>query len=157
MTAMELRVRRAVVADVGLLGPRLRAMDVREVEAVTAMPPAAALALGIETSKPCFAVVDADDQPVAIFGVQPAGRGAGTVWLLGSDELVQRPLLFLRESRHWLKRLHQSYPVLRAVADARNEVHLRWLAWCGFVHRRTLPSYGRQRIPFCEFESRADR
>lgn len=154
---MELRVRRAAVADAASLGPRLRAMDAREVEAVTALPPTAALVLGIETSKPCYAVVDADDRPVAIFGVQPAGRGAGTVWLLGSDELVQRPLAFLRQSRYWLNTLHRSYRIMRAVADARNEVHLRWLAWCGFVHCRTLPTNGRERIPFCEFESRVAR
>jgi hypothetical protein len=153
MIAADVQIRRALPADAALLAPRLRHADAREIEAVTSLSHAAALAAGVGASKPCYTVVTQGDHPIGIFGVQPAGSNTGRVWLLGSEDLVESPLLFLRKSRRGLARLHQSYATLRAVADARNEVHLRWLAWCGFVHHRVLASYGRQRLPFYEMIS----
>ncbi len=153
MIAADVQVRRAVCADADLLAPRLRHADACQIEAVTSLSHAAALAAGVGASRPCYTIVTQGDHPIGLFGVQPAGRSIGTVWLLGSEELVESPLLFLRKSRRWLARLHQSCATLRAVADARNEVHLRWLAWCGFAHHRALPSYGRQRLPFYEMIS----
>jgi hypothetical protein len=151
MIAADVQVRRAVCADADLLAPRLRHADAREIEAVTSLSHAAALAAGVGASRPCYTIVTQGDHPIGLFGVQPAGRSIGTVWLLGSEELVESPLLFLRKSRRWLARLHQSCATLRAVADARNEVHLRWLA-CGFAHHRA-PSAGRP-LPFYDDPSR---
>lgn len=147
-----MRVRPARADDAGALAPRLRAADLREIQAVTRQSPLEVLLGGIAASDPCDAVVDGDDRPLAVFGVVPGeDRDTGVIWLLGSDELVERPFAFLRRSRAAIDALLGRYRTLWNVVDARNEVHVRWLRWCGFVIRRTIDDYGVERRPFYEF------
>jgi len=135
-----LAVRAAGTRDAEALAPRLRAADLREVAAATGQRPLDVLARGVASSDPALAAV-------------PDGEGSGVVWLLGSDELVRRPAFFLRTSRRWLERLHERYRRLWNFVDARNEVHLRWLRWCGFSVIRTVAEHGIEGRPFHEVES----
>jgi hypothetical protein len=108
-------------------------------------------------SDPCYAVVDGRDEPLALFGVAPdlRSREIGLVWMLGSDELSRYPLYVLRNSRAWIDRLHERYPVLWNCVDTRNTTHIRWLRWCGFKLVRLIEQYGVERRPFYEFERAA--
>lgn len=147
-----IRVRPARPDDAAALAPRLRAADLQEIHAVTLQTPHEVLLGGIACSDPCHTVVDDDDRPLAVFGVVPGqDAGTGVIWLLGSDELVSRPRTFLKSSRAWIGTLLERYHTLSNVIDARNEVHVRWLRWCGFEIGRTIENHGVERRPFHEF------
>jgi len=58
---------------------------------------------------------------------------------------------FLKESKAQLAKLHEQYPVLFNVVDARNEVHVRWLRYMGFTFIRKHPNWGPEGRLFYEF------
>ncbi|MFY0576309.1 hypothetical protein ACN28S_19855 [Cystobacter fuscus] len=148
-----LTVRPARPTDAALLAPRLREADLLEIAAVTTEKPVELLERSIRCSVPCHAVLDEQGLLLALFGAAPDGRKpeAGLVWLLGSDELEKHAVTFLRQGLYWIERLHEHYSVLGNWIDARNEVHIRWLRWCGFqlIHRDE--SHGVQQRSFYEF------
>ncbi len=146
-----IRARPARPEDAAALAPLLRAADRREIEAADGLDPALVLAEGIAGSDPCHAVVDGD-RILALFGVTPSADDpeVGMVWLLGSDELVARGTLVARRSRAYLALWHQRYRVLWNMVDARNEVHLRWLRWCGFTVVGRVEHHGAEQRPFYE-------
>jgi len=136
-------------ADAGALAPRLRAADLREIDAATGERALDAIERCTRSSDPCLSVVDG--QVIAVFGVVPDGPERGIVWMVGSDEIASRAIPFARIMRPWVGRLQERYRILWNFADARNEVHLRWIRWCGFTIHRTLEAHGVGRVPFCEF------
>lgn len=126
----------------------MRAEDRREVRDGAGMEPLDALlhSLGGEayTARDGAGVI-------LMFGTYPTDvPDTGLVWLLGTERLVDKQTEFLRRCRHVLDILHRRYPLLVNYADARNEVHLRWLRWCGFKVLRTVPVAGAAGIPFHE-------
>ena len=151
-----LRVRSARSADVSRLAPKLRQADREEIRAATGEAPGEVLERGFYCSDPCYSIVDGCDEPLALFGVVPKDGGAGIVWLLGSDELLAYPVAFSRLSRSWIDRLHERYSVLWNRVDARNQVHVRWLQWCGFTIHRTIAAFGVECRPFHEFSRGRD-
>lgn len=129
-----LSIRRSVWSDVSTLASDLRAADRAELAALGTTPPES-LADGYLQSTPPYTAVDADQVPVAMFGVVPLRPQVGAIWLLGTDRLVEGPnrVSFLRLSRKWVPALQRGYEVLTNLVDKRNTVHLRWLEWCGFA------------------------
>jgi hypothetical protein len=152
-----LTVRPSQIEDAELLAPRLRQADLQEIEAARGEDPFTILCYGIEISNPCFTVVDSSLQPVAIFGIVPDSKNSrvGLIWLLASDDLLAYSIFFLRNSRRWIKRLLEDYDLLWNYVDARNELHIRWIEWCGFTLIRKLDNYGVGQLPFYEFEIKA--
>lgn len=140
--------------DADRLAGKLRQVDRREIQAATGEEPVLMLRQGISWSDPCYTIMTVTDQPVAMFGVVPDSHtpDLGRIWLLGSDELVGYSHTFLRHSRKWIEKLHERYFTLWNYVDARNEVHIRWLKWCGFILLRRIEEYGVERRPFYEFE-----
>lgn len=151
---MMLRVRSGLPRDIDRLSKRLRAADLQEIQAVTGEDSRKALEQGMAWSDPCLVVADPQDRSLALFGVvpDPGQADVGRVWLLGTDDLVSYSHAFLRNSRKWIEKLHERYPTLWNYVDARNEVHIRWLKWCGFTFLRRIEEYGVERRPFYEFE-----
>ncbi len=145
-----LAVRLGLPGDAAALTPRLRVEDIHEIEAATGEEPLAAVERCCAASDPCCAITT-DDRVIALFGVVPDGPDKGIVWLVGSDEIASRPFTFARASRVWVDRLHERYQILWNYADARNEVHLRWLRFCGFTIHRRVDQHGAGRRPFYEF------
>jgi hypothetical protein len=144
-------VRPAEPGDAEALAPRLRAADLREIEAAVGMAPGPMLRHGVRTSNPCYAVVE-DGQVLALFGAIPSARRpeTGVVWLLGSEELAAHASFIVRSSKAWIAKLHERYRVLGNYVDARNEVHVRWLRWCGFTFVRRIERFGVIGLPFYE-------
>jgi len=143
----------AVIGHAEQLAGRLRKADLREIEAAAGEEPLAVLTNGIACSDPCYTVSDGC-HPLAIFGVVPDAciEGVGRIWFLGADDLRNHSFTFIRHSRRWVARLHERYPVLWNYIDARNDLHIRWLRWCGFTLLRRIEDYGVARLPFYEFE-----
>jgi hypothetical protein len=151
---MMLKVRAANMEDADKLAPVLRSGDIEEIKAAASEMPLDVLKQGIVCSDPCYTIVGIDDSPLALFGViaDSEKTNVGRIWLLGSDSLVQYSYTFLRNSRQWIEKLHERYSTLWNYVDARNEVHIRWLKWCGFTFLRRIEEYGVERRPFYEFE-----
>jgi hypothetical protein len=149
-----LNIRQALLDDAVHLAPKLRIADKQEIQAATGEEPFVALKRSIYSSHPCYAVVDEFDCVIALFGVIPDINNAdvGSIWLLGSCALTAYPLYFLKHCKHWVDKLQEDYSILWNYIDARNEVHIRWLKWCGFTILNLVEDYGVEKRPFYEFE-----
>lgn len=148
-------VRLATLEDAYSLAPRLRKQDVAEIAAYTGEDPFTALRDGLMFSTVCNALVR-NGKPIAMGGVGPLPipgvKGVGAVWLLGSDEIADIQVEFLRMSRGWVDAMHGSdYPLLMNFVDARNARHIKWLKWCGFTFLRKHAEFGVAKKPFYEF------
>jgi hypothetical protein len=136
------------------LAPRLRKADLDELKAASSQAPIDILRTGAYYSVPSVTIIGNTGEVAGMFGVVPQKDGSGVIWLLGSDELVQRPLSrqFIKECRVHLKWLGVNYTYLHNVIDERNIVHKRWLEWLGFEFTKRIPEYGVERRPFLEFK-----
>ncbi|MDQ3684467.1 MAG: hypothetical protein M3430_02535 [Acidobacteriota bacterium] len=148
------QVRLAKPEDAAALATRLRVADREEIKAAVGEEPRVVLERSVSWSDPCCAVVNGEAAPIALFGAVPEANDPdlGIVWLLASDELIKHHFFVARNSRAWVAELHQRYRVLWNCVDARNEVHIRWLKWCGFKFLRLIEKYGVEQRPFYEFE-----
>ena len=139
-------IRKTIFEDIDFLAPRLRYEDKRELLESTGLNPYQALTNGYNSSDICLTIVDTKDIPVGIFGV----TGEGAIWLLATPEIKRIRFSFLRESRKVVNLLNHKYKLLWNFVDCRNELHLRWLKWCGFKFLRKI-NYGVNQKHFYEF------
>ena len=138
-------VRESVKADQAYLASRRREADQVELDAhnVTAE---LALGMGFMFSQPCL-TIEHEGKPIGMFGVTPVDGvdEVGQVWLLGSDEINNIRVQFLKESKRWLEEISKDYEMLCNVVHEGNTLHHRWLKFLGF---RFLSA---NRHPFFEF------
>jgi hypothetical protein len=149
-----LRQRSARFADAMALAPRLRFADAREIATMWGLGAKTGLVACLLHSDRAFAVVDGQDELVALWGVSDAdiqALRAGVPWLLGSDRLFAQRRALVALSRHWLELLLAEYDVLTNVTDEANIAHRRWLGWCGFKELRRHGCYGAGKRPCVEF------
>ena len=139
-------IRKTIPKDIDFLAPRLRYEDKREILDSTGLNPYQALAECFNCSEISLTIVDTKNIPVGIFGVSEDGA----IWLLATPDIKRIRFSFLRESRKVVNLLNHKYKVLWNFVDCRNELHLRWLKWCGFTFLRKL-NYGVNQKPFYEF------
>ena len=117
--------------DVCELAPNLRFEDKREVNTL-GKTSEQSLLTGYLLGRVCRSIINNYGQVVGMYGVVPADSKTGLVWMLGSDKLkkIKRP--FLRESRTEVNGMNTLFPHLWNIIDSRNEMHLKWIKWCGF-------------------------
>lgn len=134
------------------LAPRLRMADLQEIQASSGLDIEVSLREGAEQSAPSCTIIGNNGFVAGMFGVVPEGE-FGRVWLLGSDELVTKPLSrqFLRECKNFLEVMGRPYLAIGNQIDERNTLHIRWLKWMGFTFINRIPEYGVERRPFLEF------
>jgi hypothetical protein len=90
--------------------------------------------------------------PVGLLGVGKSMiEGAGSIWLLATDDIEKYQITFLRHSKKVLKELQQDYLALHNYVDARNSLHIKWLKWMGFTFINKLDRFGVEQRPFYEF------
>ena len=118
--------------DVVSLAPNLRYEDVREVETLGRTSEQSLLS-GYLYGKMCRSIIDKHGQVVGMYGVVPADDKTGLVWMLGSKGLKKIATAFLKESRTEVNGMNTLFPHLWNIIDSRNELHLKWLKWCGFT------------------------
>jgi len=139
-------IRKTISEDIDYLAPRLRYEDKREILDSVGQNPYQALRDGFNNSQICLTIVDDKDIPVGMFGV----GSEGNIWLLASPEIKRIRFSFLRESKKVVNLLNKKYQILWNYVDCRNNLHLRWLKWCGFSFLRKI-NYGVNQKPFYEF------
>ena len=125
--------RKSILADVLKLKDNLRYEDKREVETL-GHTPEQALGYAYLSSTICRSIMNNYDQVVGMYGVVPVTESeiSGIVWMLGSNGLLKIKTSFLKESRTEVDGMNTLYPHLCNLIDSRNEVHLKWIKWCGF-------------------------
>ena len=138
--------RLTTIEDLKFLAPRLRYEDKREILDSTGLNPYQAVSECFNSSEICLTIVDTKNIPVGIFGVTEDGA----IWLLATPEINRIRFSFLRESRKVVNLLNQKYKILWNYVDCRNDLHLRWLKWCGFSFLRKI-NHGVNQKPFYEF------
>ncbi len=143
---------RATAADVGCLGPRLRAADVEEIRAASGLAPDEALRRSFAFSTHVWVVRDLSERPIALWGVGPLSlvAGRGCPWLLAADAFEALGTDVARLSRPLLAGMRDHYPHLENRVDARHAKSVRWLSWLGFAIEPATP-WGVEGRPFHRF------
>ena len=134
------------------LGPRLRKGDIGEIKAASGGDPEEVLMLSVAMSPKSWAWLH-KGRVMAIFGVagDPNRPGVGIPWLLASKGVSRHRIFFVRQSRAYVAKMLEAFPVLENWVDCRNTASIQWLAWCGFALTKVEPFFGAQRLPFIRF------
>lgn len=137
-------IRKATVDDALFLAERLREEDVKEIQAASGFEPLHALLLGLAGASDPW-TLHYKGTPAAMMGANPGFTpGVGYIWLLATPLLVEKGRIFLKYCRQGCAIVHETYPFLWTLTDARNEVHLKWLQWMGFNKIKDHPNYGHE-------------
>lgn len=113
----------------------LRPDDRREMIALDpAMPENMCIDRSVAVSEWSQTVVEiATGRPVAIFGVaKNPGCDLWHPWMHATTLIMDHRFEFLRRCRTVVNTLMEFYSPMFNVVDARNNLHLKWLHWCGF-------------------------
>ena len=135
--------------DIKYLAPRLRQEDKQEILAGSGLLPYEALHIGFKNAVIVFTIFNPKNKPVGIFGVDDVGNGIGAIWLLATKDLAKIQIAFLKQCREVVKFLNTKYKILWNFVDCRNQLHIKWLKWCGFKFLRKT-NYGVLQKPFYE-------
>ena len=135
--------------DIKYLAPRLRKIDKQEILAGSGLIPYEALLKGFKNSAIVFTIFNSKNKPVGIFGVDDCGNGVGGIWLLATKDLTKIQIAFLKQCREVIQFLNTKYKILWNFVDCRNQLHIKWLKWCGFKFIRKT-NYGVLQKPFYE-------
>ena len=141
--------RLSTLEDIKYLAPRLRRTDKEEILAGIGATPYHALLIGYFECAVVFTIVNPKNKPVAIFGINDVGNNVGAIWLLATDKLKDIQFPFLRENKKVIDFLNTKYKILWNFVDCRNQLHIKWLKWCGFkfINKK---QYGVLQKPFYE-------
>ena len=142
--------RLSTLEDIKYLAPRLRKSDKEEILASVGLTPYEAMMIGYLENVIVFTIVNKNNEPVAIFGINDVGNNVGAIWLLATDKLKDIQYTFLRENKKVIDFLNTKYKILWNFVDCRNSLHIRWLKWCGFKFINKQ-NYGVLNKPFYEF------
>jgi hypothetical protein len=146
--------RPATVQDAIFVAANLRSEDRAECLAASGIPPEMSLPAVAGLAE---AIVAPDGEVIGLCGVMPTPiPGNGTVWMLGTTSVAKYSKLFIRAGKVWLEQKHQRYARLGNVVDARNMLHVRWLAAMGFKFTQVI-IHGPQSLPFIQFERTTKR
>ncbi len=149
---MEWSVRKATEDDVRHIAPRLREADKKELMASCGEDPEKHLLDSLKLPSMGTWVGVKNDKPEIIFGVvQSACREIGFPWMVCTDELKKSPREFIIKCKRWVEGFSKNYPLLLNFVHAENELHIRWLKWCGFEFIELHEEYGVGKEPFWEF------
>ncbi len=135
--------------DIKYLAPRLRQEDKQEILAGSGLTPYEALLIGFKNSVVVFTIFNPKNKPVGIFGINNYEKDIGVIWLLATKDLAKIQIAFLKQCREVVKFLNTKYKILWNFVDCRNQLHIKWLKWCGFKFLRKT-NYGVLQKPFYE-------
>ena len=141
------------IADVASF---MRQADIDEIKAATGSTPEQALDYSFRMSDFCFAGCVAG-RAIGMYGVGTINvlNNTGAPWLLGTEEILQHKISFLRQSKQHLMQLSGQYIELKNMVDDRNTLSKLWLKWLGFTLSEPVIA-GLEQRPFRHFSMRFD-
>ena len=143
-------VRIATAGDIQAVAADMRTLDKEEVWASSGFTPEEALRFSLDASRITWCLED-DLGPVALFGVGHIEGAIGSPWYLANNRHDLHRAYFARRTHDVLYVMHQYYPQLHQIVDARHYDSIRWLLWAGFEIRGVLAAHGHERRPFIFF------
>lgn len=127
-------IRPATQSDMLRIAPLLREADKNEIAAASGRTPEAALLNALSLPGECWHVSEQKSgDPILVCGLIPFTDLTAAVWMLATPILSAHGLPFLRACRGWVDEWNAQYPLLFNSVDARNDLHIRWLRWLGFI------------------------
>jgi hypothetical protein len=148
--AIRAYTRKAKKKDCKRLAKVMRESDKKEVMASHGHSPLKALLNSYSSSEFCESIIY-KGEVVGMCGVSKIDGLTGSPWLLGSDKLIDTPIIkwsFMVESKGWIKRVQKKHPMLVNYVHAGNKASLVWLKHLGFTFIRKV-YFSKQ--PFYEF------
>lgn len=136
------------------IAENLRPADLAEMRASgsTEEDPFWVLVESWDASVASWLIVDSSGLPIGIFGVAAhLVSGVGIAWLMGTEGVEREALSIARQTRRYVERLQEFFPVLWANVDARNELSMKWLEWAGFTISDANGSFGPEKRLFLQF------
>lgn len=97
-----------------------------------------------------YVIFNANGENVALAGCDDVGKMQGLVWLIATPEIMNHQIEFLKYSKAWIDEVARPFRLIGNIVDARNEVHLKWLQWCGFTFLKDHDVRGHRYIEFCK-------
>lgn len=136
-------VKPAEAWHIPIVAQDMRDADRLEVLASHGMTPQEALEECIKQSDIAFTGFDKKGVPMLMFGAGSESilDPVGIPWMLTAENIYSMQMEFLRVSRYYVFMLRKRYPLLENYVDARYDMAVRWLAWCGFTIHEPEP-YG---------------
>ena len=129
-----LEVRPATRADVISLAPRLREADLEEAAALN-LDPFLSLIHSMQAEGAETQAIVKGELVIGLFGYVPyvaeEDGECAVVWAVGSPEVEDHPIGILKISKRWTEEFQKKFDTLTNLIDSRNELHLKWLRWCG--------------------------
>ncbi|GGD03447.1 hypothetical protein GTQ45_01985 [Pyruvatibacter mobilis] len=144
-------VRSAVLEDCHNLAPNLRPADAAELRAFAGYEPLEGLVESFKVSAQRY-VIEHEGEVLTIFGASPSPHDptCGLAWMMASTSLEDHSIWFLRNT-YWMEKLvDDHYDWLFNFIDIRNEVHMKWLRWCGWEFGAVHENFGVEGRPFQE-------
>lgn len=135
---MAVEIRPYAPGDIAVMAGQLREHDAAEVWLSHGVSGYDALLYSVGVSRRCFAAT-VGGYRLALFGVAPADRDTGSVWLLGSDAINLCPRAFARASKRFLPELVAGFRRVENHVWAEYKQAIRWLEWLGFTLDPPLP------------------
>ncbi len=146
----QLSIHAADPDDIRTVAENMRVSDVTECEDLYRMGPFEALHASVRLCGGKASALRAGKRAIAIFGCYGLTLGnEGRPWLLGTPEIEQHPVAFLRTMRRVVDGYRATHSHLSNHVAADNEVSIRFLEHLGF---RLSPSYtGKSRTRIRDF------
>ena len=156
---MKFMVRESCMEDADYIGNNLRRADLMELRALEGkdIAPSEVLKKGINDSlDPKTGLFNG--RPALIAGVVPDSddETIGYIWMMGTNDIFDHKITFLRESRPWLDRLMKPFRAVSNCVDKRNTLHVKWLKWMGFCFINEVTNKGPEGVSFYEFIKLSD-
>lgn len=134
MQTLNDNTRRTTLKDIEALIPTVHGPHAKEIEA-HGMSVEEGLKYSFITSKECHTMLEPVTKKVAgIFGIsQGYSNVQGCIWAITNDLVFNHKVCLHRNSKHFIKRAHEKYPILANVVWEGNEKHIKWLDNLGFM------------------------
>ena len=150
---MRQRWHKATESEITSVVLRLRQEDIEECYAMFGVHPQILFRNLDRDHGQIYSIVTRQGRPVALAGVHPllSDPTIAQIWMCATEELLAHQMEFLKYSRPFIEEVSAPFRLVYNYVDARNEVHLKWLKWCGFTFINELPRWGAQGRPFYTF------
>lgn len=150
---MEWHVRTAEPKDIEYLAKNLRIADVEEIYASSGRTPEESLGEAFRHPNHGIWVGVYKGNPEIIFGLtQTICDDVAVPWMVCTDKLKESPREFMSKCRNWVDGWNRKFRLLTNVVYAKNELHIKWLEWCGFELVEYIPEHGYTKEPFWLFK-----